>query len=197
MNDLHVIILGAGASGLAAAVLLARDHGARVMVYERMGNISQADEESYPIGVNPRGMKVLKMVDPSLEQQIDITKFGKIAGWSITDPKKEIARLASGTVVGTTRGKVVAELYKRACETPNVDVKLNRKLVRADVERLTMTFAVLGGADGQEEEVDFTTARVLDCTGCFSKLRTAVAAVDAGLGVMTWPWDITFRNLFV
>ena len=105
LKDGHVIVLGAGASGLAAAVLLARDHGMQVTVYERMDSISQEDEESYPIGVNPRGMKVLKAVDPALEQAIDITDYGKVAGWTIREPAKVIAKLPSGTVVGTTRAR--------------------------------------------------------------------------------------------
>jgi 2-polyprenyl-6-methoxyphenol hydroxylase-like FAD-dependent oxidoreductase len=59
----EVIVLGAGASGLAAAVLLARQ-GMKVTIYERMQDLDQADEESYPIGVNPRGLEVLRRVDP-------------------------------------------------------------------------------------------------------------------------------------
>ena len=191
MNE-HIIILGAGASGLAAAVLLARDHGMRVTVYERMLSVDQADEESYPIGINPRGLAVLKKVDPKLETSIDVTNYGKVAGWSITAPKKEIARLKSGTVVGTTRGKVVAELYRAACQTRGVQIVLGAKLVRVDVAASTLTF----DWTGNEMVVDYSAARVLDCTGCYSKLRTAVAQHDSTFNVTTFPWEITFRNMF-
>ena len=204
----EVIVLGAGASGLAAAVLLARQ-GMKVTIYERMQDLDQADEESYPIGVNPRGLEVLRRVDPALEKAIDVTDFGKVAGWCIREPKKEIAKLKSGTVVGTTRGKVVAELYAAALKTPGVDIVLGAKLVSADVAAATMTFSRAragGGGSGakeeeeEEEEEELTAkygqARVLDCTGCFSKLRTAVASHDASFRVETFPWEISFRNLF-
>jgi ribosomal protein L12E/L44/L45/RPP1/RPP2 len=117
-----------------------------------------------------------------------VTDFGKVAGWCIREPKKEIAKLKSGTVVGTTRGKVVAELYAAALKTPGVDIVLGAKLVSADVAAATMTFSRAraggGGSGAKEEEeeeeeeeltVKYGQARVLDCTGCFSKLRTVVA----------------------
>ena len=197
-HETHAIILGAGASGLAAATLLARDHGMRCTVYERFAadGMAQEDEESYPIGVNPRGMKVLKMVDPALEKAIDITDYGKIAGWTIREPKKEIAKLASGTVVGTTRGKVVGELYKVACATEGVEIKLGHKMLRADVAKKELVFS----HDGAEVVVDYSAGGkvVLDCTGCFSKMRTAVADQDAegAFECEAWPWDISFRCLF-
>ena len=192
----HVIILGAGASGLAAAVLLARDHNVKVTVYERMDDLAQADEESYPIGVNPRGMKVLKMISPAMEDAIDVAA-GKVAGWSIFDGKagKQIALLKSGTVVGTTRGKVVSELYKAAADTAGVTMMLGHKLIKADTSSRTLTFAK---GSGEEVLVDYSASgtRVLDCTGCFSKLRTAVASTDPTFAVAATPWEISFRCLF-
>ena len=80
----------------------------QVTVYESQQDISQNDLESYPIGINPRGMRTLKMVNPAMEQAIDVAT-GMVAAWSIMAPTKQIARSKSGTVLGTTRGAVVAE----------------------------------------------------------------------------------------
>ena len=44
--------------------------------------------------------------------------------------------------------------------------------------------------------VDFSGKRVLDCSGGFSRLRTAVADADESFEVKTWPWRVHFRNLF-
>ena len=187
-----MIVLGAGGSGLAAAVLLARDHGMQVEVYDSLSSVQQDDLESYAIGINPRGMATLKRVDPSLEKEIDVST-GMIDAWMImAPPMKKIARMESGTVMGTTRGSVVQGLHKIATATPGIEIKLGHKLVSADVENSTLTFL----ADGTQHVVDYSRSRLIDATGCWSKLRTAVAAADPTFKVETWPWEIHFRNLF-
>lgn len=187
-----IIVLGAGASGLAAAILLARDHNMPVVVYESMTQVRQDDLESYPIGINPRGMETLKRVDSSLEKAIDVST-GLVGAWMIMAPPfKKIARLESGTVLGTTRGAVVSSLYEVAKATKGVSVKLGHKLVSADAAACTLTFLV----DGEAHVVDYADTRVIDATGCWSKLRTAVTAADPTFQVETWPWQIHFRNLF-
>ncbi len=190
-DESAVIVVGAGASGLAAAILLARA-GKAVTVYERMTDVDQPYELSYPIVVNPRGMKVLKAIDPSLEKEIDVAT-GMVAGWSIMGPKKEIARMKSGTVLGTTRGAVVSALFRHAEAQAGVTLRLGARLVRADALEETLTFELPGG---DEECVSYASARVIDGSGCFSKLRGAVAAVDPTFEVEAWPWELTFRNLF-
>lgn len=195
---LEIIVIGAGASGLASAILLARDHGANVIVYERQLSVAQSDEESYPIGVNPRGMKTLRLVDPGIEvANGSITE--KIHGWSIRDRAREIARLPSGTVIGTTRGKVVSELWRVAQQTRGVSFEMGMDLRSVDLASNTLTFARRrqeGRAGTEEEVVSLAGKRVLDTSGCFSKLRAAVEQADPSFEVKTWPWQIHFRNLF-
>lgn len=180
----HVIIVGAGASGLSAGVLLARE-GMRVTLFERalLDQIVQSDLESYPIGVNPRGIQTLRMVDPALEAAIEVASSGKVKAWSVRGKDTELARLPSGTVIGTTRGKVVSALFGEAQATEGLTLRMGMKLVRADLSVAnTLTFA---GSDGNEEVVDISSARVLDCSGCFSKLRSAVAAADPSFEVLS------------
>lgn len=194
MDSAPVVIIGAGASGLAAAILLAR-RGLHVTVLDKQEDLSQADEESYPIGVNPRGLRVLEMVNPEIRKAIEVA--GVIDGWSITKPDKEIARLPSGTVIGSTRGRVVAALYDEAlsCATAGhaLVIKLGWKLAQVSEDATTLTFT----KDGESDLVYQTaSSRVIDASGCWSRLRTALAAADSSFEVETYPWRVYYRNLF-
>mmetsp|Transcript_12349 Transcript_12349/g.35523 ORF Transcript_12349/g.35523 Transcript_12349/m.35523 type:complete len:454 (+) Transcript_12349:46-1407(+) len=196
---MEVIVLGAGASGLSAAILLAREHGARVTVYERQLDLSQSDEESYPIGVNPRGLRTLAMVEPTME--VGDTS-AKVEAWSIWEGSRRVALLPSGTVVATTRGHVVTELWRVAQQTEGVTIRMGMNLRDVDLSSSSLTFE--SRHDGRkadetgvvEEVVNFSGKRLLDCTGCFSKVRPAVQNADPSLGVTTTPWRLHFRNLY-
>ena len=215
--DFPIVIIGAGASGLAAAILLAR-RGLDVTVVDKLSDLSQSDEESYPIGVNPRGLRVLEMVDPALRHAIEVA--GVIEGWSIRKPDSEIARLPSGTVVGSTRGRVVAALHAKAVEAAERDgyalaLRLSWRLRAVSADARTLTFArsggggtpptaapsaddAAGGDGGDEEEwvLDTARSRVIDASGCWSKLRDALAAADPSFVVERFPWRVFYRNLY-
>ena len=51
----QVFVIGAGPSGLASAIHLAR-RGCAVTLFEAKDSLAQSLEESYPIGINMRGL---------------------------------------------------------------------------------------------------------------------------------------------
>jgi flavin-dependent dehydrogenase len=59
-------IIGGGPAGFSAALLLAKE-GFRSVVYEGRNEIPDIIEESYPIGVNPRALKTMELINPELE----------------------------------------------------------------------------------------------------------------------------------
>jgi len=187
----EIIIVGAGIAGLAAAILLARDHGFKVTVYESATDLSQKLEESYPIGVNPRGLRTLDAINPALRTEIELA--GMIDGWSINSNGREVAALASGVVAATTRGTVVAALYKEAMGMDdNVLFRMGHKLQTFDAASSTLSFL----ASGKDVIVNASQVRILDGTGCWSKIRKGLAEMDSEFKVETYAWGTVFRNLF-
>ena len=68
-------IIGGGPVGLATALLLAKE-GYKSIVYEGRSEIPTNVEESYPIGINPRALKTLEVIDEDLANEARNT--GKI-----------------------------------------------------------------------------------------------------------------------
>lgn len=104
-KQMHYHIIGGGPVGYAAALLLAKD-GIKSTVYESRAEVVDVPEESYPIGVNPRGLHTLKLIDTALEQKLRDT--GKVINaWEIySGGGSKVADLPSGVVYGTSRAKV-------------------------------------------------------------------------------------------
>ena len=103
-------IIGGGPVGLSLALLLAKQNK-RSVVYEGRLEIVQNIDESYPIGVNARGLHTLKQIDEKLAQSVLDT--GKMVNsWQIYGGKQMVAEQLSGTVLGTSRGKVNILLYE-------------------------------------------------------------------------------------
>jgi len=128
----------------------------------------------------------------------DIELAGFIDAWSINSNGKEVARQQSGTVVGTTRGSVVAALYKEALATiekgHKIEFHFGMRLKEFDASNRSLKF--LNDTD-EEVSIDTSNARLLDGTGCWSKIRDSLAAMDDTFVVEKWAWGQTFRNLFV
>ena len=104
-DDPHFHIVGGGPVGYATALLLAKD-GIHSTVYESRVQVVNVPEESYPIGVNARGLHTLGLIDPSLAASCRDT--GKIINaWEIYGGGgSKVADLPSGVVYGTSRARV-------------------------------------------------------------------------------------------
>jgi len=195
----HLVVVGAGIAGLAAAILLVRDHGFSASIYESQVDLSvgKSPEESYPVGVTPRGFRVLEQVfERAVPAAIELA--GLVGGWSINASGREVARQESGTVIGTTRGAIVAELFREAQEVTAKGLPLEWhtgfRLQAYDAESRTLTFRV---SSGQEVQVQASHARIIDSSGCWSKIREAYSMADASFVVERCAWGQTFRNLFL
>ena len=75
MSEQTYHIIGGGPVGLASALLLAKQ-GYKSIVYEGRSEIPTNIEESYPIGINPRTLHTLEIIDPELANEARNT--GKI-----------------------------------------------------------------------------------------------------------------------
>ena len=64
----HFHIIGGGPVGFATAVLLAKE-GFQCSLYEGRSEIPNNVEESYPIGINPRSLHTMQLIDPDLAQR--------------------------------------------------------------------------------------------------------------------------------
>ena len=62
------IIVGGGPAGLASAIFLSKK-GYNVSIYEKNSHLEQQMEESYPIGINPRGMAVLEELEELVRKE--------------------------------------------------------------------------------------------------------------------------------
>ena len=98
----HFHIVGGGPAGFATALLLSKD-GHTSTVYESRASVVHDPEESYPIGVNARGMHTLELIDPALAAACRDTGM-VINAWQIFGGKMKVAEQESGVVYGTSRG---------------------------------------------------------------------------------------------
>jgi kynurenine 3-monooxygenase len=189
------IIIGAGASGLAAAIFFVREWNAQVTIFDSLLDLNQKPEESYPIGVNARGLQVLNHINAETRKEIERSP-GMVTGWSVKSKLREVAFMDSGCVAGTTRGKVVSALFEEATRIEGIRIHLGHKLTTVDLANQRLTFTRVAEAEAEPLAVDFSDSRIIDASGCWSKIRAAMAEADPTFTVEAYPWRTTFRNLF-
>jgi len=189
------IVVGAGPAGIGAAICLAK-RGFEVDVYERMENLDQSDEDSYPIGLNPRGMNALDAIDGTGALRESVTKETPIDAWNIYSGTKRITTFPSGTTVGSTRGGVTYCLFKEATSkySDKIHFFFQHRLVTVDFHYKKLLFNV---KDKETITVDGSQCRIIAADGVWSKLRTCYENDNPeGFVASKVPWNCGFRLLF-
>jgi hypothetical protein len=90
-------IIGGGPVGICMALLLAKQ-GIRSVVYEGRTHIVHVPEESYPIGVNARGMDAMRQISQDLARKVE-DSGRMVDAWQIIGGKYKVAEEKSGVVV--------------------------------------------------------------------------------------------------
>ena len=170
-------------TGLASAIFLSKK-GYKISIFEKNSTLEQAWEDSYPIGVNPRGMSVLEQIEKLLENNnnnndqnegmgLEEMKKEVIEGWEIYVKGWKVASLPSGTTCGATRGAVVKKLYDVARKEGNISFFFSHKLVEVDFGKKLLFFAKQGEG-GEIAVVEGGRGRVIAGDGVWSKMRREV-----------------------
>lgn len=187
----ETIIIGAGPVGLAAALLLSAQ-GHAVTVYEADDDLRLSDDNSYPIGVNPRGQETLRRIDPVLVDRLH--EDGEvIEGFRIYAGTRTIASAPSGTLVGTTRARLTRALLERVEADAAVTLVTGHRLSGVDIDARRLTFE---RPDGEHVQVDAAAASVLCCDGVWSPARRAMTEQLPDFAPRVGAWGVRFRVLY-
>lgn len=212
--ETHFIVLGAGPVGLQAALILSQQ-GHRVTVYDKVGDTPNSLEDTYPIGVNRRGL--LSLSQTGAADQVETTGI-LVDSWQIfASGGRRVARLASGNVYGQTRAQVTNILLERARRDPNIHIQWNHALESIDFQSKVLTFVVVDYAAKRNVRVRVSASqsRVLAADGVRSVARAEMERAfgtdatdstlcadygfndDVGRFVSkVTPWAVRFRVLF-
>ena len=216
------IVIGGGPAGLASAIFLSKK-GYKVSIFEKNSNLEQKIEESYPIGINPRGMRVLEKLEGLVERDLNNNdnnnnvegekkeenvlstlirdmKRDVIEGWNIYVYGWKVASVKSGTTCGATRGGVVQSLYHVAQKEENITFHFEHKLNKVNFDTKELTFEK-EGEEKEEVVVGGEGSRVIAGDGVWSKVRRELERhsdeKQENLQKATLhPWGSHFRLLF-
>ena len=190
----EVIIIGCGPVGCAISLLLAKQ-GKYVKLYESRNEISNNPEESYPIGVNARGLYTLEKLglDELCKSASEI-----VDSWQIYSGERKVAHLESGVVYGTSRSKVNFILFRAVLKEKNIKVYFNHKLKDIDFDRKFLCFTIYNNNNASNDiiEIDASTTRVIACDGVNSAVRRQMESKLINFTASLIPWTNEYRVLF-
>lgn len=184
-----MIVIGAGPAGLATALLLSK-RGHKVTVYEGRNDFDFDVENSFPIGVNPRGQETLRQISPELLQKL---KDGgrPIEAFNVWSGTRRIANLESGTLIAATRAHVTQLLLEEAQRTDGIAIKTDHRLVDLDFDSRSLKFEAPSG----DLIVDGSDSRVIAADGTHSQVRRSLAEQIRWFHPRTEDWGVDFRVL--
>jgi len=187
------IIVGGGPVGFAAALLLAK-HGHPCDVYELRPSIPDDPQESYPLGLNPRGLHTLALIDPQLCEQMK--EIGTpVDSWQVFVGSRRVGFNESGVTYGTSRTRVNQLLAEATKKVPLIRTYYGYKLLDIDFDLKSLTFTVDGEVTNTVS-VDASKARIIATDGVNSATRRALEAHDPSFHAVSTPWTYEFRVLF-
>ncbi|KAJ3049449.1 hypothetical protein HK097_009559 [Rhizophlyctis rosea] len=191
----HFHIVGGGPVGFLTALLIAKE-GYTSTVYERNTHIPDNLEESYPLGINPRGLYALAQASSVIADHVRSTGrlLKSLEIWGST---QRYAKIDSGVVYATSRASVNLLLLEAAQENPKITIRFGHKLANIDFGTRQLEFDVLGEAESTTTVlVDASADRVIAADGNHSRVRTSLASHDPTFHVQLTPWSYECRILF-
>jgi kynurenine 3-monooxygenase len=208
------VVIGAGPAGLLAATGLAK-RGFPVQVYEGRPSLDQRPEESYPIGLNLRGLRAVERVagKPYADR---LLKEGYVVDeWAIMAGGRKVAKVSSGHCYSHTRFAVTKACFDAATVgtqeddssnssnastnndyTQKVHVFFNKHLSEYNAHQHSLTFS-----DGTFMKLSPTTGLIAG-DGVWSNIRKALTkatplhALDRKITETVIPWGMGFRVMF-
>jgi kynurenine 3-monooxygenase len=187
------IIVGGGPVGFAAALLLAKQ-GYPSEVYEGRPSIPDDPQESYPIGVNPRGLHTLSLIDPGLCDKLKSVGT-RVDSWQIFVGPRRVGISQSGVTFGTSRARLNRMLADAALAEPLIEVTFGHRLSAIDFDARTLTFELSEGSSGTVT-IDADNARIIAADGVNSRVRQLLQAHDPTFKSEVIPWTYEFRVMF-
>ncbi|KAI9022438.1 hypothetical protein DFJ74DRAFT_669476 [Hyaloraphidium curvatum] len=213
----HFVVVGAGPAGLLAAAGLSR-RGHTVDVYEGRPNLDQAPEESYPIGLNLRGMRAVERV-AGVHFSERLKAEGELVDeWAIMGGNWKVASVVSGACYSHTRYAVAKACYDAATvgvpapdagdsgseastaddSASRVKVFFGKRLSSYDAPSRTLHFA-----DGSLVALD-GNAGLVAADGVWSAVRKGLVVappsghpLDKTIVESVIPWAQRFRVMFM
>ena len=188
------IVIGAGPGGIASAINLAK-RGYSSVIYDSLHEIVDVNEDSYPIGLNPRGMNTLKDIDEELLEAIATEP--PVESWNIYAGARKVANLKSGTTVGSTRSAVTYHLYRYAADKFSnlIEFKFSHKLIELNTNNKQLTFQ--NTKTNGNIVVDGSQSRIIGADGVWSKVRRELERQHpTEFQSKKSPWNTSFRLLF-
>lgn len=202
-HNITFIIIGAGPVGLATALLLAKK-GYRSTLYEAQKEILNDPEQSYPIGVNCRGLNTLAEINVAIEKEIKET--GRVIdSWQIFAGSRRVAMQESGVVFGTSRAKVNLVLLEAARKSPLIKILFNHKLIDINFESKELEFEQRESVNSNSNNnassktkfiIKINNDKIISTDGVNSVVRRKMVEKFKDFTCEVIPWTNEYRVLF-
>eukprot|EP00405_Crypthecodinium_cohnii_P032937 CAMPEP_0206518856 /NCGR_PEP_ID=MMETSP0324_2-20121206/64819_1 /ASSEMBLY_ACC=CAM_ASM_000836 /TAXON_ID=2866 /ORGANISM="Crypthecodinium cohnii, Strain Seligo" /LENGTH=479 /DNA_ID=CAMNT_0054012275 /DNA_START=52 /DNA_END=1491 /DNA_ORIENTATION=- len=183
-SDYDYVIVGAGPAGLASAGHLAKG-GAKVAIFDFRPR-PQDVFGSYPVVINPRGMKSLEKLDPEIAKKAREVGM-EVKELHIVPDNRTVAKVKTyGT--GIMRDQIAYILLEHCEQSGKIDIFWEHKLEELDVAKRSLRFSTKTGLVLVED-----IKRLVAADGNRSRVRRACVAQVDGFTAEELPWGFQLR----